>query len=126
MDCCLLETPNNFWCDVETDEADDRCASVVDAARCSRCPSGYEDEKGEPAAACEEDCGDDTDDAGPSGCDVNLDEDCCFEQSEDNYWCREVPATGLSSVCEAALSSGECDDCPTGYRTKTNTRFDCR
>ena len=125
IDCCFLDGPSNFWCDVETDDADDRCVSIVDEAKCSRCPSGYEDEDGDPAEACEGFCGDDTDDFCPSGCDLNYDEDCCFENNEDNYWCEDVPVTGLSSVCETSISSGECDDCAFGYRTKTNKRLDC-
>ncbi|MBS3142096.1 hypothetical protein J4464_01785 [Candidatus Woesearchaeota archaeon] len=125
IDCCFAESPNTYWCDLEPDDADDRCVSAVDSAKCARCPTGYEDEKGNPPDACEEQCGDDTDDACPAGCDINYDEDCCFMENEDNYWCDDLPVTGLSSVCEAAITSGECDDCPFGYRSKTNTKLTC-
>jgi len=124
-DCCYLDSQNNFWCDVETDDADDRCASAIDTQKCPRCPTGYEDEKGDPPESCEDLCGDDTDDNCPQGCDINFDKDCCFSHNEDNYWCEDVPVTGLSSVCETSLTSGECNDCPYDYRTESGSRVDC-
>ncbi|MFH1054184.1 MAG: hypothetical protein V1740_07230 [Candidatus Woesearchaeota archaeon] len=124
-DCCFAESQDNYWCDIETDDADDRCASAIDSAKCSRCLTGYEDHKGDPDEDCEGLCGDDTDDNCPVGCNKLYDKDCCFEENENNYWCDDIPNTGISSVCESALSSGECDDCSFGYRTESGSSVDC-
>ena len=115
IDCCFAESNDNFWCDIETDDMDDRCVSAVDEAKCSRCLTGYEDDDGDSAEACNEMCGDDTDDECPDGCNINYDKDCCYEDDDDNYWCDEVPVTGITSVCEVSVTSGECDDCYSGY-----------
>lgn len=116
IDCCFRASEDNYWCDLETDDIDDRCVSAVDSNKCLRCLTGYEDNYGKPPEACEERCGDDTDDHCPEGCSKYYDKDCCYEESSDNYWCDDVPVTGLASVCEASISSGECDDCPSGYK----------
>ncbi len=115
VDCCFEESQDNFWCDLETDDADDRCVSAIDTAKCSRCLTGYEDEDGDPAVPCEDMCGDDTDDVCLEGCGKNYDIDCCYEDNENNYWCNEVPTSGLGSVCESSITSGECDDCASEY-----------
>ena len=122
-DCCFEE--EEFWCDVEPDRFDDRCVSFVDTEDdCLFCESGYEDDRGNPPEPCEDLCGDDTDDECPSPCSVFFDQDCCYEEDEDNFWCDDVPRAGLGSVCEAAISSSECNDCPKGYRDEGRSRPD--
>jgi hypothetical protein len=114
-DCCFEDNPDNYWCDIETDHIDDRCVGFVDSSTLGRCDSGYEEENGNIVEIGEDLCGDDDDDYCPSGCSIYYDKDCCFEQDPNNYWCDDLPKTGVSSICEADISSGECDDCPTGY-----------
>lgn len=116
-DCCLQET-SKYWCDVKTDNVNDRCRSVLYMSDCNSCPSGYEDEDGDPAEACEDMCGDDTDNECPSGCSKFYDEDCCFEESDENYWCADVPTYGLSNVCRSGIHLEDCDDCSSGYETE--------
>ncbi|MBR9676854.1 hypothetical protein GOV04_01835 [Candidatus Woesearchaeota archaeon] len=113
-DCCFDEEPGAFWCDVETDELDDRCVSSVSSSTCDRCPAGYEDDDGDPPEDCEGLCGDDDDNSCPTGCSIFYDEDCCFDA--DRFWCNDVPITGLESVCEVSVSTAECDDCISGYK----------
>lgn len=126
VDCCFEDSEDNYWCDYETDDAGDRCVSAVDTAKCLWCPTLYEDEDGEPAKACEKMCGDDTDNVCPAGCSKYGDKDCCYAESANNYWCDDVPVTGLSSVCEASITSGECNDCPNEYEQKNgNTPDNC-
>lgn len=125
-DCCFAESRNNYWCDVETRNLNDRCVGVVEKEDCSRCSSGYEEKGGSPAENCEGLCGDDEDSKCPSGCSVYYDRDCCYAQSENNYWCDVVPKVGLDSVCEQELSSGECDDCSDGYVSKKRSTPDCK
>ncbi|MAE13694.1 hypothetical protein CMO92_03945 [Candidatus Woesearchaeota archaeon] len=120
-DCCFDE--EEFWCDVEPERLDDRCVSFIDIEDdCNRCAAGYEDKRGNPPEPCEDLCGDDTDDDCPASCSVFYDKDCCYEDTEDNFWCDDVPAAGLGSVCEEAVSSTECDDCPNGYRDGDRSR----
>ncbi len=116
IDCCF-EGSNNYWCDIEPDDEDDRCASVTEAdtSKCDRCVSGYEDDNGYAPEECEDRCGDDHDDYCPSGCSEYYDRDCCFEKDEDNFWCNDVPIYGLENVCETSLNENECDDCPSTY-----------
>ncbi len=126
IDCCLGGSRDNYWCDVETDDIDDRCASSITEEKCARCPSGYERADNEPPIACEGKCGDDTDGECPEDCKEYYDKDCCFIsvlenydytslQPANRYWCDDVPKSGLESVCETAISRDECDDCPSGY-----------
>lgn len=122
-DCCLQKT-SKFWCDMEPRDANDRCRSVVYEKDCEYCPSGYEDNEGNPPEVCEETCGDDTDGECPPGCSRLYDKDCCFEQSETNYWCDDVPQFGLSYVCRGGIHIDDCDDCPNGYKTEEG-RFEC-
>ncbi len=121
-DCCFDESSDNFWCDLETDDTDDRCVSAMDQEKCSRCLTGYEDKKGKASEVCEGMCGDDKDDLCPTDCNMNYDKDCCYEDNEDNYWCNDVPITGVDSVCEASITSGECDDCVSTYKDKGGKR----
>lgn len=118
-DCCF-EGRNKYWCDVEPDDADLRCAEIseADVSKCSNCISGYEDKNGYAPEECEELCGDDHDGDCPSDCSTSYDKDCCYEEDEDNFWCNEVPQYGISNVCEASLSEDECDHCLTGYESK--------
>lgn len=115
VDCCFEDSENNFWCDLEPDDLDDRCTSSISESKCSRCFTGYEDEDGDPPEECEERCGDDTDDSCLAGCSNNYDKDCCYADDSDNYWCDEVPVSGINSVCESSVTSGECNDCPSDY-----------
>ncbi|MFW6449475.1 MAG: hypothetical protein ACOCZ6_00345 [Nanoarchaeota archaeon] len=122
-DCCLEKT-SKYWCDVQPSNANERCRSVVYEEDCESCPSGYEDEEGNPPEVCEGDCGDDTDGVCPEGCSRNYDKDCCFEHSEKNYWCDEVPKYGLSNVCMESIHEQDCDNCPSGYETLEGS-FSC-
>ncbi|MFH1212297.1 MAG: hypothetical protein V1659_05235 [Candidatus Woesearchaeota archaeon] len=124
-DCCFEDNINNYWCDAETDNADDRCVGFVEQSTLARCPSGYEENNNRIAELAEELCGDDTDGECPSGCSVYYDKDCCFVSSPNNYWCDDLPKTGLSSTCEQDVSSGECDDCPLGYYSEDRGRPSC-
>ncbi|MFH1506634.1 MAG: hypothetical protein ABIE94_06660 [archaeon] len=122
-DCCFRY--DNYWCDLEPRNADDRCVSSVDADDCNRCGPGYEDDSGDPPEACEDMCGDDTDDDCPIGCSMNYDRDCCWEENDENYWCDDVPVDGITSVCEEGIDSSECDDCPSKYRNEDGDRPNC-
>ena len=35
------------------------------------------------------------------------DKDCCFASNPDNYWCQEVPVTGISDKCKANIDPSE-------------------
>lgn len=122
-DCCLQKT-SKYWCDMDPENANDRCRSVVYEKDCQSCPSGYEDREGNPPEVCEGKCGDDTDGECPSGCSRLYDKDCCFEQAATNYWCDEVPKYGLSYRCREGIHVDDCDDCPSGYETEEG-RFKC-
>lgn len=123
-DCCF-ENSDNYWCDLEPSNADDRCVSSVDENDCNRCKTGYEDDDGAPPEECEDLCGDDTDDDCPIGCSMHYDQDCCWELDEDNYWCDDVPIDGITSVCEEGIDTSECDDCPSGYEDESGDSPDC-
>jgi hypothetical protein len=124
-DCCFEDNDDNYWCDIETDHIDDRCVGFVNEATLSRCPSGYEEENEHVVEIAEDLCGDDDDDYCPSGCSIYYDKDCCFEQDPDNYWCDDLPKTGVASICEQDISSGECDDCASGYYSEDRGRPSC-
>jgi hypothetical protein len=123
-DCCF-ETGNMYWCDVVPNEDGDRCVAVVTTDICNRCVTGYEDKSNDAAEACEGLCGDDKDNICPEGCSKYYDEDCCFDESEDNYWCNDVPIYGISDVCKHSLTTSQCDDCPSNYKTKTGSSYKC-
>jgi hypothetical protein len=123
IDCCFAGR-GNYWCDVMGEDEDDRCAAVINSAKCVDCPSGYEDDNGQAPEECEEMCGDDYDDVCPSGCDKYYDKDCCYAEDVNNFWCDVVPVYGIQDVCEQALSPEECDDCPTGYISDTSSYND--
>ncbi|MBI5390912.1 hypothetical protein HZB02_05465 [Candidatus Woesearchaeota archaeon] len=118
-DCCFNDNKDAYWCDVLPSDSGDRCVGYVDAPKCSRCLSGYEDRKGDPPKACKGLCGDDTDNSCPAGCSVNYDANCCFSSAPsdvDFYFCYDLPTNGVSATCRQDLRKGECDICPTGYK----------
>lgn len=121
-DCCF-EARNKYWCDLNVDNSDDRCTEIsnADTTRCSLCSSGYEDKNGYAPDECENLCGDDHDNECLDGCSKYYDQDCCFDEDEDNFWCDEVPTYGIENVCETSLSTDECDDCPTDYTSETSS-----
>jgi hypothetical protein len=120
IDCCF-DGREKYWCDVEPEDKDLRCATVTSVDKCSVCPTGYEDQDGRAADECEDICGDDKDGVCPSGCSKYYDEDCCYEQDEDNFWCDNVPKFGLENVCESSLTREECSDCESGYKSDGNS-----
>lgn len=122
-DCCFEESSGNYWCDVETEQLNDRCVSFVTAATCGRCDSGYEDKRGYAADACEGLCGDDKDDECPAGCSKYLDKDCCFAAGE-NYWCDDVPVQRpISAVCKGGVEPDERKGCPGKYYNEDGSRL---
>jgi len=121
-DCCF-ETSGHYWCDVETEQLNDRCVSFVTEKTRDRCESGYEDEYGRPPLVGEGVCGDDTDGVCPAGCPRYYDKDCCFEMG-DNYWCDDVPlGRPLSAVCKAGVEPDERSACPDGYYDESGHRL---
>ncbi|MFH1174083.1 MAG: hypothetical protein V1725_03065 [archaeon] len=122
-DCCYAES--TYWCPTPTQNVRDRCVDYVYEEDCDRCDAGYQKKSGNPPNACEDRCGDDTDDSCPSGCSIYYDKDCCYEDNEDNYWCKEVPFTGQSNTCRASVSGQSCFDCPSGYRREGGGRPNC-
>jgi len=121
-DCCLEKT-SNYWCDYSTNVQGDRCRSVRSENECSLCPSGYEDMYGDPPEECEDRCGDDTDNECYSGCSRYYDEDCCFENDEENFWCDDIPQYGLPT-CKDAITVDECDACYAGWYSEESD-FSC-
>lgn len=111
-DCCFETYSTPFWCDAPTSNSDDRCVGHVDSESCERCSSGYEDEDGNPPSACQSLCGDDTDHACPANCNINYDQDCCFLQEGPQFWCGDLPTTGLDFTCVGSVSRDECPICP--------------
>ncbi|MFP4524572.1 MAG: hypothetical protein ACLFO2_04670 [Candidatus Woesearchaeota archaeon] len=121
-DCCF-EHGDNYWCDLETSQLDDRCVSYVSESTCGRCDSGYEDYYGRPPEACEGLCGDDKDGECPSGCSRYLDKDCCFEL-DDAYWCDDYPVgKPLSAVCKQGVEYDERSACPSRYYDEDGKRL---
>ena len=53
----------------------------------------------------------------PSGCDYNLDKDCCFQKTS-NYWCDYQPSV-LEYRCSPVRSVADCARCPSGYEDKS-------
>jgi hypothetical protein len=121
MDCCFLTS--NYWCDVQPSDQDRRCSAVTDIDQCHYCPSGYEARTGRPPSLCEDQCGDDTDNYCPAGCSKYLDKDCCFKESEDNFWCDNIPKGGLNQ-CKSSLIPEECDLCYGGWESE-GSDFKC-
>ncbi len=114
-DCCFEEYTDPIWCDTPTRVEGDRCLGFVDKGMCERCSSGYELSSGRAPDACEDLCGDDNDNECPAGCASHLDEDCCFDLPGDQYWCDDLPVTGVSFACVNEVTQNNCRNCPTGY-----------
>ncbi|MFW5746415.1 MAG: hypothetical protein ACOCWQ_02575 [Nanoarchaeota archaeon] len=114
-DCCFEEYHTAFWCDVPTQNSDDRCVGNVRSGTIFRCPSGYEDEHGDIPDGFEGICGDDEDGECPTGCSRFYDRDCCLEEGSGRYWCEDLPLTGLSDACRDDLDADSCRFCPSGY-----------
>ena len=114
-ECCFDTYVDGYWCDIKTDFLDDRCVGQVQESSCSRCASGYEDESGDAPEVCEELCGDDDDNECPSGCGENLDKDCCFDRPGDQYWCDDLPISGVDYTCVDSVTYDSCKYCLTGY-----------
>jgi hypothetical protein len=121
-DCCLDET-SNYWCDYQPNNQDDRCRAVTSNLTCQLCPSGYEDKSGEPPEKCDRACGDDTDNKCPTGCSRYYDKDCCFDVSEENFWCDDIPEFGLAT-CKEAITKDDCDACEAGWESE-GSDFEC-
>jgi hypothetical protein len=117
-DCCLQET-SSYWCDYQPSNQDDRCRAVSSDQACTLCASGYEDSRGDPPERCEDMCGDDTDNDCPTGCSRFYDMDCCFDESEDNFWCADIPKFGLAT-CKDAITKDECDACFEGWESDSS------
>ncbi len=120
-DCCF-ETGSNYWCDYPTDNNGDRCRPVIKEEDCGLCRSGYEDRKGNAPEVCEGKCGDDNDGECPAGCNKYYDKDCCFDESDNNYWCDDLPENGMKT-CEQSMRREQCEFCYSGW--KTNSYFKC-
>ncbi len=120
-DCCFATYSTPYWCDTKTKNSGDRCVGSVDLNDCSRCVTGYEDKTGEAPSNCEGLCGDDTDNYCPSGCQADYDKDCCFEKAGSQFWCADLPTSGLDFTCLNSVSSGQCNICDTGYNGESES-----
>lgn len=123
-DCCFYQSSKNYWCDVKTNNAHDRCVNQVLASYVNNCPSGYEDRYGDPHDDFAGMCGDDEDNYCPPGCDEKYDKDCCYA-TNGNYWCDDVPFTGMDSICTPSVTVSECNACPDDYRDEDGDRPNC-
>jgi hypothetical protein len=115
-DCCFKH--NGFWCALSTSNSNDRCVFYVDSNDCDLCRTGYYDSSGDAPNNCQNKCGDNNDNKCLSSCQSpsrNYDKDCCFAANNYNFWCKEVPITGLADKCTPSVSSTQCDLCPSGY-----------
>ncbi len=124
-DCCFQESNNNYWCDVETNNPDDRCVTDVLASYAGNCASGYEDVSGNPHSLVAGQCGDDTDAYCPTGCSADYDKDCCYLQVPGGFWCDDIPFTGTNSVCTQIVTPAECGACPNKYHNLTGAEPNC-
>ena len=117
-DCCFKR--NGFWCGLPTANANDRCVFYTDRADCLICKTGYITSSGYSPDNCKALPGDNND----NNCSGNVnqqkyyDKDCCFADNSDNYFCKEVPITGISDRCKTSISPAECDLCYSGYTRK--------
>lgn len=112
-DCCFNH--NGIWCANPTDNSNDRCVNYVATKDCGLCKTGYYDSSGDSPTNCQNKCGDNNDGSCLSGCGKYNDKDCCFTASKDNFWCKEVPITGLADKCKASVNYLDCQLCPSGY-----------
>lgn len=120
-DCCFETYPDGYWCTIPTFNANDRCVGNVDQFNVGRCESGYEDRQGRPHPDFEGRCGDNTDGVCPVGCGPVQDKDCCLEYGQ--YWCPNLPLSGVSSICVNELSTDRAALCPGGYISESGSRF---
>jgi len=121
-DCCFKH--NGYWCGLPTDNPNDRCVYYVDPGDCDSCLTGYVDEGGDTSDTCEEKCGDNNDGICPSDCPSPAryyDADCCYAVTEDNFFCQEVPITGINDRCRAAVSYSQCTLCPSGFEDESGS-----
>jgi len=124
-DCCFSR--NGFWCSLSTQDSNNRCRFYVSSDNCGTCKTGYYDKSGDSPTNCEDVCGDNNDNKCNSDCPQPsryYDEDCCFAQSTDNFWCKETPITGIADKCKPSISPGDCDLCPSGYINNNGDRPD--
>jgi hypothetical protein len=121
-DCCFNK--NGLWCGLPTDNPNDRCVYYVAPGNCGLCKTGYYDRSKDPASNCEAKCGDNTDGVCPSGCSALYDADCCYNANPDNFFCQEVPITGINDRCRAAIDSNQCELCSSGYENKDGSSPD--
>ena len=128
-DCCFSESRKNYWCDVRTNNPRDRCVNIYLAGFDERCPSGYEDKSGKPHEDFEGKCGDDTDDYCAPGCSKLFDKDCCWDTNNggnpENFWCEDVPLTGMDNVCTPIVTLSDCDSCPNRYFNEDHQTPNC-
>ena len=122
-DCCYAQS--TFWCTMGTTNVNDRCVDYATSTQCGRCPSGYQDSSQDVPDACKGTCGDDSDGVCPTGCSRLYDKDCCYADSKSNYWCNEVPVTGVEDKCSPNVGQGQCSSCPSGYVDGDGNSFSC-
>jgi hypothetical protein len=118
-DCCFSRS--GYWCALPTLNVNDRCMFYLSADTCNICKTGYYDSSGNAPTNCENLAGDSNDGLCPSNTlqpARYYDKDCCFADNPDNFWCKEVPITGLSDKCKANIDPSECSLCPSGYVNK--------
>lgn len=122
-DCCFRR--NGYWCALPTNNPNDRCIYYVDPGDCDLCLTGYYNKYFNTPDTCENECGDNNDGVCPSSCPTPskyYDADCCWEENEDYFFCKEVPITGITDRCRAAISYNQCELCPSGYRDESGSR----
>ncbi|MBN1175242.1 hypothetical protein JXA48_01220 [Candidatus Woesearchaeota archaeon] len=124
-DCCFDKSNRNYWCDVKTNNPNDRCVNSLLADYLERCPSGYEDTAGKAPDSGIGECGDDKDGFCPSGCSRLYDKDCCYQELDGAFWCSDVPYVGMDSVCTQSVTQSECDACPDGYYNEDRQKPNC-
>jgi hypothetical protein len=115
-DCCFGH--DGFWCALPTLNANDRCRFYVGSDDCTICKTGYYDSSGNPPTNCEDKCSDNTDNTCLGTClqpAKYYDKDCCFASSNDTFWCKEAPITGINDKCKVNIAPTECSLCPSGY-----------
>jgi len=117
-DCCMTEYTTPSWCVAVTANEDDKCVGVVTKDNVGRCPTNYIGKDKRVSDEGEDLCGDNKDGKCPAGCSIDMDEDCCFDMSGDQYWCDMLPTNGLNYRCMNSVSMGQCDICPVGYKSE--------
>jgi len=124
-DCCFQQYTQGYWCDVPTTLRSDRCVGTVTDFNVLRCPSGYRDRHGKPPADFKGMCGDNTDGVCPIGCSAQYDKDCCLAQSGNNYFCEDMPITGVADRCVSEVSPDMCHLCASGYKGSSGAPAAC-